>query len=136
MLNEHMDGLLEGHEPRSTGIFTIALIIVCIVISTVAVVLNIALLKHQGSHFSSFVNAVGILILIGLTLIHLKWYKNDHQEKKQKHAIYVLVFAILLLDVAAFMVASETLHYQEPLPCPETNTTTTAAPNFSNVNVF
>ncbi|KAH9593193.1 Protein of unknown function DUF2678 [Trypanosoma melophagium] len=140
MLNEHIDGLHEGHEPRSTRLLTRTLIIVYVIIFIVAIVLNIALVTQPGSHPSSIVNAVGIIVLVCLSLMRIKWYKSDHQEKKQKRAIYVLMFAVLLLCVAAFMITSDTLHYHEPLPCPETTTTTTTtttpAPNSSDVNVF
>jgi hypothetical protein len=116
----YLDGLLEGHESPGVRFIYRFFMFGFVVLSLFSCVANIAVVTKEGAEKATVLVAVAILLLSGLALTFVSWYRADGLDPKFRRAFFFFIALIILLDVAACMEFARVINYQPPVAPPPT----------------
>eukprot|EP00756_Hemistasia_phaeocysticola_P046250 Hpha_TRINITY_DN20028_c0_g1::TRINITY_DN20028_c0_g1_i1::g.147681::m.147681 len=121
-LQDHLDGLLEGHEaPTHRRLYRGCLVIIYL-LSIITAFLPLAFSHKPSPAASPFFVMHGIVIIGMVVTLYciIRWYRTESLHPKFKKLAYFLILTIFIADVATLGDIARINSYEEPkAPAPE-----------------
>jgi hypothetical protein len=113
---DYIDGFLEGHEGPGTKVAYRFFIVSYVIMSIFAAFANIGTVTKAGHRNYDVVNSIAIIGLTALSLVNVKWYRQDNMDPKHKKLTALMIVLVLLMDVAGCIAFHDTMEYVPPPP--------------------
>lgn len=111
-----IEGLLEGHESPGTRSMVKAFMVLYILLSLFAGVSNCAAITHPHARIFELMASVAALLLLGMSLKYVQWYRQENMDPKFKRATMALICITIILDIACIMAFIDTMTASDAAP--------------------